>query len=167
MVCLQCSFSTKNPKFCSLSCAAKYNNNNNLPKRKKTKRCSSCNELILSSRTYCEECWNPNARSSTKIKRWLNEEWPGGTIYGLSDTVRNYLIHMSGKACQKCGFDKVHPQDNRPILEINHIDGNGINHSPENLEVLCPNCHALTDTYRGRNIGNGRPVSYTRKIMSQ
>lgn len=74
---------------------------------------------------------------------------------------------MSGKACQKCGFNTVHSQDNRPILEINHIDGNGINHSPDNLEVLCPNCHALTDTYRGRNIGNGRPVSYTRKTMLQ
>jgi len=38
-------------------------------------------------------------------------------------------------------------------LELNHIDGNKNNHLLENLELLCPNCHAQTSTYRGRNIG--------------
>lgn len=162
MVCLQCSSKTLNPKFCSLSCSAKYNNNNNLPKRKRTKKCLSCESLIVSSRTYCTECWTPKSKSSTKIKKWISNEWSGGTVYGLSEIVRNYLIESANSSCQNCGFNTNHPKDNRPILEINHIDGNGTNHSPENLEVLCPNCHALTDTYRGRNIGKGRPVSYKR-----
>jgi hypothetical protein len=40
----------------------------------------------------------------------------------------------------------------RPIpLELDHIDGIRDNNQIENLRVLCPNCHALTPTYRARN----------------
>ena len=40
----------------------------------------------------------------------------------------------------------------KPIpLELEHIDGNHYNNKLENLTLLCPNCHALTSTYRGRN----------------
>ena len=41
----------------------------------------------------------------------------------------------------------------RPIpLELEHINGNNCDHRRDNLTLLCPNCHALTATYRGRNI---------------
>ena len=36
-------------------------------------------------------------------------------------------------------------------LELDHIDGNTFNHSKDNLRFLCPNCHTLTSTYRGKN----------------
>lgn len=40
----------------------------------------------------------------------------------------------------------------QPIpLEVHHKDGDKTNNNLENLQLLCPNCHALTDTYRGRN----------------
>lgn len=37
-------------------------------------------------------------------------------------------------------------------LELNHKDGNSKNHVRSNLELLCPNCHALTPTYKSKNI---------------
>ncbi len=37
-------------------------------------------------------------------------------------------------------------------LELDHIDGDRSNNSLGNLRLLCPNCHATTSTYRGRNI---------------
>ena len=41
---------------------------------------------------------------------------------------------------------------NKPIpLELHHIDGNNTNNNLCNLTILCPNCHALTDNYRGKN----------------
>lgn len=41
----------------------------------------------------------------------------------------------------------------QPIpLEVHHKDGDKTNNSLVNLQLLCPNCHALTETYRGRNI---------------
>lgn len=36
-------------------------------------------------------------------------------------------------------------------LELNHINGVSNDNALLNLELLCPNCHALTPTYRGRN----------------
>lgn len=39
-------------------------------------------------------------------------------------------------------------------LELDHIDGNNNNNQLSNLRLLCPNCHALTPNYRGKNIGN-------------
>lgn len=36
-------------------------------------------------------------------------------------------------------------------LELDHIDGSHNNNSLDNLRLLCPNCHAQTETYRGKN----------------
>lgn len=41
--------------------------------------------------------------------------------------------------CENCGFVPVHPSQ----LDIDHIDGNRRNNSPENLKTLCANCHRL------------------------
>jgi len=40
----------------------------------------------------------------------------------------------------------------QPIpLELDHIDGNHQNNALDNLRLLCPNCHSLTPTFRGKN----------------
>jgi hypothetical protein len=56
--------------------------------------------------------------------------------------------------CEACGRTEWQGQ---PIpLELDHRNGDRTDNRIENLRVLCPNCHALTPTYRGRNIGNGQ-----------
>lgn len=52
--------------------------------------------------------------------------------------------------CQICGNDG-HWQNDIISLELDHINGNNTDNRIENLRYLCPNCHALTETYRGRN----------------
>jgi hypothetical protein len=55
------------------------------------------------------------------------------------------------KKCQGCGNIKW--RGNPIPLELEHVNGISNDHRIENLKVLCPNCHALTPTYRGKNIG--------------
>jgi len=42
-------------------------------------------------------------------------------------------------------------------LELEHINGDNLDNSLTNLCLLCPNCHALTPTYRGKNKGKPSP----------
>lgn len=53
--------------------------------------------------------------------------------------------------CERCSLTSWNDQ---PIpLELDHANGRRDDNRLENLRVLCPNCHAQTETYRGRNIG--------------
>lgn len=52
--------------------------------------------------------------------------------------------------CEVCGCDGKW-QGGEIKLELDHKDGDNKNNEISNLHYLCPNCHALTDTYRGRN----------------
>ena len=36
-------------------------------------------------------------------------------------------------------------------LQLDHINGINNDHRLENLRWLCPNCHAITDTFAGKN----------------
>ena len=68
-----------------------------------------------------------------------------------SNKVRLKLLQEGYKnhRCECCG---ITTWLNQPVpLELHHKDGNRNNNTLENYELLCPNCHALTDTYRGKN----------------
>ena len=63
------------------------------------------------------------------------------------------IIALRGHKCEVCGLTTWM---DRPIpLEVHHIDGQELNSELCNLLLICPNCHALTDNYRGRNINKG------------
>lgn len=51
---------------------------------------------------------------------------------------------------------ETNPYSGTIPLEIDHIDGDYTNNSEDNLQLLCPNCHSLTSTYKGANKGQGR-----------
>lgn len=52
--------------------------------------------------------------------------------------------------CKICGCTGEW-QDGYISLELHHKNGDNTDHRIENLEYLCPNCHAMTDNYRGLN----------------
>lgn len=54
--------------------------------------------------------------------------------------------------CENCNLS-VWLDKKVPIpLELHHINGDHEDNSYENLQLLCPNCHALTENYRAKNI---------------
>lgn len=48
-------------------------------------------------------------------------------------------------------------------LELDHISGERLNNNLSNLRLLCPNCHAKTPTYRGKNIKKQNDKSIKRR----
>lgn len=71
-----------------------------------------------------------------------------------SNTLKNKLIEDGIKE-HKCEECKKKNWNGKSIpLELHHVDGNRHNNSIENLQILCPNCHAQTPNYSGRNIGS-------------
>jgi 5-methylcytosine-specific restriction endonuclease McrA len=70
--------------------------------------------------------------------------------------LRRYLINRLGEKCARCGWAERHTTTKKVPIEVEHIDGNWQNYRLENLTLLCPNCHALTPTFRGLNRGRGR-----------
>lgn len=70
-----------------------------------------------------------------------------------SNKLRIRLIKEGIKKA-KCENCKNYEWMGYPIsLELDHVNGDNKDHRIENLRILCPNCHAQTDTYRGKNIG--------------
>lgn len=68
-----------------------------------------------------------------------------------SNKVRKKLLEEGYKEyrCECCGLTEWL---NEPIpLELHHKDGNRFHNELSNYELLCPNCHARTDSYRGKN----------------
>lgn len=65
-------------------------------------------------------------------------------------------------ACEKCGWAEKSP-DGRIPLELDHINGDRYDNRISNLQILCPNCHSLQPTHRGRNMRRrGGETGHTR-----
>ena len=91
---------------------------------------------------------------------FTNFDWNTVPFEKLSwDKKRERLFAEANYTCPPCGFNKRR-SDGHHVLEIDHIDGNHLNASRENLRVLCPNCHAMTPNFR--NFGRSTKKTSTR-----
>ena len=147
-------------KFCNNSCAATYNNlkrGNNTKEDLKDKECAYCGKPIKYTNKYCSKECEVLYKENEYIKKWQNGEETGVSgRYGISYYIRSYLFRKYNNKCQKCGWGEINPISGKVPLQIHHIDGHCLNNSEDNLELLCPNCHSLTDTFGNLNENSKR-----------
>lgn len=157
--------------FCDHTCAAIYNNLNcsknpdghkhRYDYSKHEKKCSYCGKIIRRSGIMKKE----NNVFCCRDHQWLYdiEERIKKKQYVKPQTLRKYLIKTRGYKCENknCGLSEWMGQ---PIpLDCHHKDGDITNNELSNLELLCKNCHGITDNYGIKNKGCSKRTSYYTK----
>jgi len=164
----------KNRKFCNHSCSAIYNNNKrDINTYNKIKKSLIKYNSVNYEPTYnkCLFCDNDIKTIPFKIRKFCNNECQrkfqknnffnkieNGDLSLDNRQYKLYLINKHGNRCMECGWGEINIYTNKIPIELEHIDGNSYNNSLDNLKLLCPNCHSLTRTYKGANVGNGRHI---------
>jgi hypothetical protein len=142
--CLHCNKETNNPKFCSSSCAARYNNSHFPKRRRQHYFCKSCGAETGYRRSYCKSC-DPTKPKNFGIvtiaevrlrARYQANAW----IRKLARRV--YFSSDKPRCCSVCGYSKHFEVCHvRPIQAFPENTPMSVVNSPENLIALCPNCH--------------------------
>ena len=111
--------------------------------------CSHSCAAIVNNKKYIKRPKLVKEKNKTSLERF----YLGELHYRY--TIRKILIRLFGNVCSKC--DILGLWNNKPlVLTVEHKDGNAGNDSPNNLCLLCPNCHSQSPTFGGRNKGFGR-----------
>lgn len=79
--------------------------------------------------------------------------------------LRLFAAGLKRPCCEACGWAR-RSADGRIPVELDHINGDRYDNRLENLRILCPNCHSLKPTHRGRNKRKQRPGGGTGRHTS-
>lgn len=150
--CVGCGNTTTNPKFCSQSCAASYNNTKRPSKIKR--KCNHCDNLVryTGSQLCLKHSEELNQfKYEGRRKLTLKEYWNKKSLENLHRSSKN--VHVRALArnqhkallklpCHQCGYSKhvelchIKPisqfSEDALIEEVNAIS---------NVVQLCRNCH--------------------------
>ena len=145
-----------NNVFCSCSCSATFYNRPKIiiiP-------CFNCKVKFHPGRgsrgKYCsKKCQQEFQRKQIYTKIEAGEyfcSFPGNKL------LKSYLTLNRGDKCEQC--KNILWEGQHIPLTVHHIDGNAKNNLPNNLKLLCWNCHALTENYGSKNKQSARKYRY-------
>lgn len=137
---------TKSGIYCSRSCAnSRKFTQETRDKISNTNR-KNYQQLSVEQREARERALRSQGRTTcvNTLDRLLTDDFG---VLGMQSKRMRVIVEQNA-ACNHCGL--THWRDQRITLELEHKDGDNSNNARENLEALCPNCHSLTPTWRGR-----------------
>ena len=138
--------------YCSMECRNsrewsnedKFKKSESAKKSEKVKLTSERNRLLIDFKKIGE------LNREMANRKILDENFENLSFGRLKKRVS---LEQNGN-CNRCGISDWLGE--KITLELEHKDGNHFNNQRDNLECLCPNCHSLTPTWRGRNKGDKR-----------
>ena len=136
-------------KFCSRSCANSRSFTEESKKKKSKALKGKPNPFSIKDR----EAWTNKIRE-TALQKYLDTPFDE---LGMENR-RRRVFEEQDFCCANCGISEW--QGHKISLELEHKDGNRQNNQRDNLEGLCPNCHSITETWRGRNKPSKNGVSF-------
>ena len=126
--CVHCNNSTTNPKFCSRSCAAKFNNKTS-PKRAKTekRKIRDSNRLERENKTLGDYIYRSTYKSN---------------VYGNIRHMARLVVADIPNVCINCGYSRhVEVCHIKAISTFPHTTKLKDINNKDNLVKLCKNCH--------------------------
>lgn len=122
--------------------------------------CSKLNMHFNTFKRYAVtfDCYRPNQGGKGTSKSCSKQIPLQEILDGLHPTYQTYKLKLRmlkegliEDKCEKCGWHEKPVGARYTPCELHHKDGNSHNHLRENLEMICPNCHSLTGSYRAKN----------------
>ena len=116
-------------------------------------------ELNLDTKHFKGHAWNKGLTGIGKPIVPLDQILVRGRYFQTFALKRRlFVAGLKSKQCEQCGWAEKTVEGYLP-LELDHINGDRYDNRLENLRVLCPNCHSLTPTHRGRS-GKGKKRNF-------
>lgn len=113
--------------------------------------CKYCGQLLGEHQyKFCSIDCQIEYQYKSKVTDWLT----GKIIYNSQQTprfIKRWLFEIHNNQCELCGWSQVNQRTGMIPLQIHHIDGDCTNNNYKNLQLLCPNCYSLTDTFGNSN----------------
>lgn len=124
-----------------------------MTQKKPRRNCLSCGrECSRPEKFYCGMQCHRDYEYKEYIQRWLSGVESGMNTDGTcKNSIRRWLFERAGAVCEQCKWGTLNKYTNTLPLHIHHKDGNSDNNLPENLILLCPNCHSLEAIPRNRD----------------
>ena len=108
-------------------------------------------ELGMDASHFKGRGWNKGLKGIGKPLIPLKKILVKGSLFqSFKLKKRLFKENLKPQFCEECKWAKI-SEDGYLPLELDHINGDRHDNRIENLRILCPNCHSLKPTHRGKN----------------